>query len=128
MLQQPSKQEVNKSNSENRNCYSITPDVNIFENTEETQIVLDIPGVDEKSVDISYEKDILTIEGKNSNTIPEGYESMGLEFKTGDYIRKFRINKPMDLENSKAVIKNGRLTLLLPKVLPITRKIRVNAG
>ena len=103
----------------------ITPSVNIYETEEDTRIILDMPGVDEKSVDISYEKDVLTIEGRNSYQVPEGFESMYVEFKTGDYIRKFNVNKPVDLEKSKAVMKNGKLTLHLAKVKPNTKKIEV---
>ena len=83
--------------------------------------------VDEKSVEISYEKDILTIEGRNSYNVPEGFEPMYLEFKTGDYLRKFNVNKPIDLEKSKAVMKNGKLTLSLAKVKPNTKRIEVKS-
>jgi HSP20 family protein len=128
MLQQEiQKQEIQNTSPEKVNKRYITPAVNIYETEEDTRIVLDMPGVDEKSVEISYDKDILTIEGRNSYTVPEGFESVYVEFKTGDYIRKFNINKPIDLEKSKAVIKNGKLTLHLAKVKPNTRKIEVKS-
>jgi HSP20 family molecular chaperone IbpA len=126
MLQQElQKQETPKSTVEKVNRRYITPSVNIYESAEETKIIFDMPGVDEKSVDISYDKDVLTIEGRNSYSVPEGFEGAYIGFKTGDYLRKFNINKPIDLEKSKAVIKNGRLTLHLSKVKPNTTKIEV---
>ncbi len=126
MLQQElQKQETTKSTVEKVNRRYITPAVNIYESAEETKIIFDMPGVDEKSVDISYDKDVLTIEGRNSYLVPEGFEGAYVGFKTGDYLRKFNINKPVDLEKSKAVMKNGRLTLHLSKVKPNTTKIEV---
>lgn len=126
MLQQElQKQETKNQSVEKVNKRYITPAVNIYETPTDTQIILDMPGVEEKSVDISYEKDVLTIEGKNSYSIPEGFEPMYVEFKTGDYIRKFNVNKPIDLENSKAIMKNGKLTIYLAKVKPNTKKIEV---
>lgn len=126
MLQQElQKQETPKSTVEKVNRRFITPSVNIYESAEETKIIFDMPGVDEKSVDISYDKDVLTIEGRNSYSVPEGFEGAYIGFKTGDYLRKFNINKPVDLEKSKAVMKNGRLTLHLSKVKPNTTKIEV---
>lgn len=118
-------QEVKNPSLEKSAKRYITPAVNIYETQEDTRIILDMPGVDEKSVDISYEKDVLTIEGRNSYQVPEGLESVYVEFKTGDYIRKFNVNKPIDLDKSKAVMKNGKLTLYLAKVKPNTKKIEV---
>ena len=126
MLQQElQKQESKNTNLDKVTRRYITPSVNIYESEEETLILFDMPGVDEKSVDISYEKDVLTVEGKNSYSVPEGFEGSYVGFKTGDYIRKFNVNKPIDLEKSKAVMKNGRLNLHLAKVKPNKTKIEV---
>ncbi|MBP7282661.1 MAG: Hsp20/alpha crystallin family protein [Leptospiraceae bacterium] len=128
MLQQDlQKQETAKPTIEKVTKRFVTPSVNIYETEDDTRIILDMPGVDEKSVEISYEKDILTIEGRNSYNVPEGFEPMYLEFKTGDYLRKFNVNKPIDLEKSKAVMKNGKLTLSLAKVKPNTKRIEVKS-
>lgn len=128
MLQQEmQKQETSSQTVEKVNKRYITPSVNIYESADETKIVFDMPGVDEKSVEISYEKDVLTIEGKNSYSVPEGFEGAYIGFKTGDYLRKFNVNKPVDIEKSRAIMKNGRLTLHLSKVKPNTTKIEVKA-
>lgn len=126
MLQQELQKQENNTNSvEKMQRRFITPAVNIYESLDETKIVFDMPGVDEKSVDISYDRDVLTVEGRNSYTIPEGFEGKYVGFKTGDYLRKFNVNKPIDIEKSRAVMKNGRLTLHLAKVKPNTTKIEV---
>jgi HSP20 family protein len=128
MLQQElEKQETKKTEVERLNRRYITPAVNIYESAEETKIVFDMPGVDEKSVDISYDKEVLVVEGRSSYSVPDGFEGSYIGFKTGDYLRKFNVNKPIDLDKSKAVMKNGRLTLQLAKIKPNTTKIEVKA-
>ncbi len=102
-----------------------TPNVNIYEGITETILVVDLPGVDEKGVDISFEKDILTIKGEPSFFLPEGYKVVHKEYQIGQYVRKFTINKPINIDGVSAKIKNGRVTLNLPYTNPTTKKIEV---
>ncbi len=126
MLQQEiQKQDTTKQSVERANKLYITPAVNIYESADETKIIFDMPGVDEKSVEVSYDKEVLIIEGRNSYFVPDGFEGAYIGFKTGDYLRKFNVNKPVDLEKSKAIMKDGRLTLHLTKLKPNTTKIEV---
>ena len=101
------------------------PLVNINETSTETILTVDLPGVDEKGVDVSFEKDGLTIKAEPSLVVPEGYKILHKEYFMGQYIRKFSINKPIDIEKVSAVIKNGRLTLKLPFTAPNSKKIEV---
>ncbi len=102
--------------------------VNIYEQPTETILVVDLPGVDEKGVDISFEKDTLVIQGEPSYTVPEGYKTVHKEFRLGKFVRKFTVNKPIDIEKVTAVIKNGRVTLKLPFTLPNSKKIEVKTA
>jgi HSP20 family molecular chaperone IbpA len=104
---------------------SFSPPVNIYEQASETILVVDLPGVDEKGVDISFEKDTLIIKGDPTYTVPEEYKIVHREFLLGQYVRKFTINKPIDLEKVSAVIKNGRVTLHLPYTTLNSKKIEV---
>ena len=105
---------------------SFTPNVNIYEGNAETILVVDLPGVDEKGVDISFEKDILTIKGEPSFILPEGYKLVHKEYQIGQYVRRFTINKPINIDVVSAKIKNGRVTLTLPYTNPTTKKIEVS--
>jgi HSP20 family protein len=102
--------------------------VNIYEQPSETILVVDLPGVDEIGVDISFEKDTLVIQGEPSYTVPEGYKTLNKEFLLGKFVRKFTVNKPIDIEKVTAVIKNGRVTLKLPYILPNSKKIEVKTA
>lgn len=106
---------------------STLPNVNIYEGNTETILVVDVPGVDEKGVEISFEKDILTIKGEPSFTVPEGYKTVHKEYQVGQFIRKFTINKPINIDSVDAKIKNGRITLTLPYTTPTSKKIEVRS-
>ncbi|HYG73418.1 MAG TPA: Hsp20/alpha crystallin family protein [Planctomycetota bacterium] len=101
------------------------PRADIYESGESLVILLDMPGVDEKSVDVTLEKDILTITGTVQPHIPEGHTLAYSEYEIGDYRRAFTISD-VDRENITAVVKNGVLRLTLPKSAQArTRKIEV---
>lgn len=107
--------------------FTLTPAVDIYETKESTILVLDIPGVEEGSVDVSIEKDILTVSGKSKLQINEKYKPTYSEFRIGDYQRKFTINRTIDVQKSSAIVKNGRLKLTLPKLESTTKKIQVKS-
>lgn len=114
------KQEITESESEEvertRECRCFIPRSDIFETEDRIVVVSDMPGVDENSVDITLEKNVLTINGNVDTNEPEGYSLAWAEFETGDYQRSFRISNEIDHEKIEATIKDGVLRLNLPKV------------
>ncbi len=104
-----------------------SPNVNVYENSESVTLVVEMPGVDQSSVNLTIEKDTLSIEG-NFEYDKESYGKVNSrEFVGGKYSRKFTVGKLVDAENSKAKIKNGILELTLPKVEPKKTKIEIQA-
>ncbi|MCB1176582.1 MAG: Hsp20/alpha crystallin family protein [Leptospiraceae bacterium] len=102
----------------------ITPHSNIYESKDSILIALDIPGVEEKDLEINFEKDQLLIKGTTS--FPENDSStVYKEFSLGTYIKKYTIQKPVDIENTEATLKNGRLTIKINKIVPQVKKIQV---
>ncbi|MFA5072575.1 MAG: Hsp20/alpha crystallin family protein [Nitrospirota bacterium] len=105
------------------------PDVDIVERKNDTLLAADMPGVDERSLDITLEKNMLTIKGSVQPEIPQGYRQIYSEYPVGDYERVFTLSDEVDKGNIQATIKNGVLKLLLPKsTVAISRKISVKAG
>ncbi|MDH5655363.1 MAG: Hsp20/alpha crystallin family protein [Spirochaetia bacterium] len=104
------------------------PAVDIFE--DETTVILyaDMPGVDEKGVDITLEKNILTIDGKTDFDQSETHPIYKREYGVGDYHRSFQLNDEFDSEKISAVVKNGVLQVFLPRMAPTKKKISVTAG
>jgi HSP20 family protein len=107
-----------------RNVY--TPAVDIMERKDDIVLLADMPGVDETSVDITLEKNVLTIYGKVTADIPAGYALYLSEYGTGDYQRVFTLTEEVDRDRIQATVKNGVLRLILPKAEAArTRKIAV---
>lgn len=112
-----------------RNRVVLSPPVDIFETTDDIVLTADMPGVDEKSVDITLEQDVLTIEGRMSEVVPEGYRLDFQEFYEGDYRRVFTLATDVDRDRIQAEVKDGVLRLVLPKAEPAkAKKIQVRGG
>jgi HSP20 family protein len=102
--------------------------VDIYEQDDETVLVADMPGVDEDSVDITLEKNVLTIKGYVEEMM-EGYGLAYSEYGVGDYERTFALSDEVDRNKIQASMKEGVLRLVLPKAEEArTRKITVKTG
>jgi HSP20 family protein len=108
---------------------AFVPRATIYETDDEVDVVADLPGVDEKSVDLMLEKNELTINGTVNTEMPEGYTLAYAEYEVGDYQRKFIISNEIDRDNIEATVKDGVLRLKLPKAqFAKTRKVMVRPG
>jgi HSP20 family protein len=128
-VQETEKQEVVESGAErtrDRACF--VPRADIYETNDGITVVADMPGVDENSVDITLEQNVLTINGYTTPVEPEGYRLAYAEYQVGDYQRRFTISEQIDRDKIEATVKDGVLQLHLPRVKPTTRKITVKAG
>jgi HSP20 family protein len=105
-----------------------SPQVDILERKEDIVVTADMPGVDEKSVDISLEKNILTIYGAVEEETLTGYRPFYAEYGLGDYERVFTLSDEIDRDRIQATVKNGVLKVVLPKAEGAkSRKITVRA-
>lgn len=107
---------------------TVAPRANVFE-TEQTYVVAaDVPGVEEKDLEVTVEKNVLTIRGK-TQPAPEGYQLAYAEYNAADYERHFTLGDQVDTENIEAQLKDGVLTLTLPKRQEVVaRQIDIKAA
>lgn len=104
------------------------PRVDIYSAGDEIVLAADMPGVDERNVDVTLEKNLLTIRGRIVNQLPEGYKSVYSEYRFGDYERTFALSDEVDRDKIAAVLANGVLRLTLTKSeANKARKIAVHA-
>jgi HSP20 family molecular chaperone IbpA len=104
------------------------PAVDIIEKKNEIVVTADIPGVDERSLDITLEKNVLIIYGKVEAEPPKGHRLAFAEYGIGDFHRAFTLSEEVDRERIQATVKNGMLRLILPKAAAAKmRKIAVTA-
>jgi HSP20 family protein len=93
----------------------LTPAVDVYENADHIFVVTDVPGVDREAIDVRVEHDTLTIETNRKAASDEAGPALAREYAGVDYIRSFRIPAGIDAANVTADVKNGTLTVRLPK-------------
>jgi HSP20 family molecular chaperone IbpA len=128
---QVQEQEMVKSNgSERMRARPIfIPRSDIYETEYNVVVTLDMPGASEDAIDVTLEKNILTINANSTHGAPEGYELGFAEFRTGDYERSFRLTDQIKRDDIEALYKDGVLKLTLPKAeVAKPRKINVKAA
>lgn len=102
------------------------PAVDIFETPEGMTLVADMPGVNKEALTIDLKDNTLTIKGEIRKSFGDDVKSLYREYEEGDYYRQFSLSEIIDQAGITAALKNGILTLFLPKVEPAKpRQIQV---
>jgi HSP20 family protein len=108
------------------------PPVNIFEDEQNITIEAEVPGVQEKDLDISMENNVLTISGERKLENEEKKENFHrIERSYGRFTRSFTLPPTVDTENVNAEFNNGVLKITLNKkeeAKPKQIKIGVGKG
>lgn len=106
-----------------------TPPTDIIETTAGVRMLLDMPGADPESLDVTLDKRILRISAGSVSSAPEGFALVHAEYRDGNYERSFTVSEPIDTAKIEAVLKDGVLQLTLPKAAPSpAARISVKAG
>ena len=101
------------------------PAVDVVDSVGETVLFADMPGVDESSIDIVLDKNVLTIKGTPEAFDCQGGDLVYREFGVGAFERSFTLGDSVDREGIVASIKDGVLKVTLPKIQRQARKIEV---
>ncbi|RME08129.1 MAG: Hsp20/alpha crystallin family protein [Anaerolineae bacterium] len=105
------------------------PRADVFETDEDIVVLMDIPGAEQDQINVSLEKNILTVSAFCNPAGPEGYSLAFAEYEVGDYERSFRLSDQIDRDKIQAEYKNGVLRLTLPKAAEAKkRKIEVKVS
>ena len=108
---------------------TFVPRADIYETDESFILILDMPGVNGDTIDITLDKNILTINGFSELENPDNYSLAFAEYETGDYERSFRLTDKIDRDGIEAIYRDGVLRLSLPKAAEVkARKIAVQGG
>jgi HSP20 family protein len=111
---------------------SVAPRIDFSETDTEMSVAAELPGLEEKDIQISLEDGVLTIRGERSTE--QAQDEKGVRhFETfrGKYERRLRLPSEVDADAVKAVYRNGILTVTLPKppeAQPQVRVIPVTTG
>jgi HSP20 family protein len=104
------------------------PRLSFTENAESLVLVADLPGLSEKDVQLSIHQDVLTLAGERKQDAPQGWYVHRHERSPVRFSRSFALPCKVDPEKSTATLKNGVLTITLPKAAEAQpRQIAVKA-
>ena len=92
------------------------PQVDIKESATEFRVVVDVPGVAHKDVDITLDRNLLTIKGsRNTETETEDNGYKRRERISGNFVRQFTLPDSADGDAITAKVVNGVLEISIPK-------------
>jgi HSP20 family protein len=105
------------------------PAVNVFETKEAFVYRAEVPGLAEGDVSVYVEDDTLILRGERRSPVPEGYQVHLRERSPAAFSRKLGLPGKIDAEAVTATLKEGVLTVTLPKAKEtLPRQIAVKAS
>jgi HSP20 family protein len=109
---------------------SFIPAVDVYEDEKKVVLKLEVPGIEEKDLDVRVENHTLTVKGERKFSGEEKEENFHrIERRYGSFYRSFTLPSTVDTENVDAKYENGVLKLELkkkPEAQP--KQIKVNVG
>ncbi len=108
---------------------SFSPKVDIIEGEKEIRVTAELPGIDEKNVEVLLSRDSLTIKGeKKDERESSGKNYYRSECSYGSFSRTILLPEKINTDKAEAHYKKGVLTVTLPRTeetLKDTKKINV---
>jgi HSP20 family protein len=111
------KTEIAKRDEKNiektRELYEAAPAVDIYENEDEILLYADMPGVAKDEISVNVDNGRLSLSGVRK--LETNGAASWEEFGDVEFVRNFSVPQTIDVEKVKAELKNGVLTLHMPK-------------
>lgn len=103
--------------------------MNAYRNGDTFTIDFDLPGVDDDSIDVTVEKDVLSVSAERTFQIDDGTKVVAAERRQGSYRRRLFLGKGLDAAQVVADYTNGVLTVTIPVAEQAKpRKVTVTSG
>jgi HSP20 family protein len=115
-LQVQQKRELEKKEETTIPARVFLPNADIYETDDALNVVLEMPGVEKNSVELRVEDGVLKIDGRLDFSKYQGLQPLYTEYNVGHYSRSFRLSSKIDQNKIGAELKDGVLSLALPKV------------
>src|SRR5215208_1560239 len=114
-MQVQNKQEANQREEATVHGRAFLPPADIYETEDALTLVMEMPGVEKRSIEITLQDDVLRIYGRIEFSKYEGLQPVYTEYNIGNYSRSFRLSSTIDQAKISAETKDGVLSLVLPK-------------
>ena len=107
----------------------VLPAVDIFEDAGGITLLADMPGVTKAGLDVRLDGESLSIEGRVELDLPAEMRALWAEVSVPRFLRKFTLSRELDGSRIEANLKDGVLTLRVPKQAHAQpRRIEVTAA
>ncbi len=118
------------SQDESLTSSSFAPAVDVYEDEHNVTLKIEVPGIDEKDIDVRVENNTLTVHGERKIEKEEKEENYRrVERQYGSFTRTFNLPATVDAEKVQADYDKGVLKITLPKKAEAKPKqIKVNVG
>ena len=93
----------------------VFPAVDVFEDAGGITVLADMPGVRKEGLDVKLDGDNLSIEGRVELDLPSEMRALWAEVSVPRFQRSFTLSRELDASRIEANLKDGVLTLRLPK-------------
>jgi HSP20 family protein len=89
------------------------PPTDIFETEDALTVVMELPGVEKKAIDVNVENGVLRVDARIDHAKYEGLEPLYTEYNVGHFARSFTLSNKIDQQQNNAQLDDGVLTLTL---------------
>src|ERR1700677_4864800 len=124
------RESVGREGDESLTTSSFAPAVDVYEDEHAVTLKIEVPGIDEKDIDVRLENNTLTVHGERKIEKEEKEENYRrVERQYGSFTRTFTLPTTVDAEKVSANYDKGVLKIALPKKAEAKPKqIKVNVG
>ena len=103
------------------------PPIDVYETEDRYVVTAEVPGLSREQIELAVHDNRLTIRGTRSAAVPENAARYHqVERGHGSFERAFRFADPVDQEQISADLRDGVLTVTMPKTASPPRRIPVS--
>jgi HSP20 family protein len=114
---------------DNLNSGTWAPPVDVAEDSEKIHVKVEVPGMEEKDLKISFEDGLLSVSGERQFERREDRNYHRIERTYGSFVRTFSLPRSIDVNAIVANYRNGVLEIDIPKKEDAKpRQIQINVG
>jgi HSP20 family protein len=114
-LQVQKKRELEGKEESTIPARTFVPTADIYEDRDSLKVILEMPGVEKGNVEVKVEEGVLFVDGRLDLAKYRGLQPLYTEYNIGNYSRSFRLSNAIDQDKIGAELKDGVLSLTLPK-------------
>lgn len=92
-----------------------SPRTNFYDTGDAFELIAEVPGMSKEDITIRIQGNYLELSGKRPSDAPKDYKAQRVERDVNSFTRSFTLPGDVNADKIKAVMKDGLLSLVLPK-------------